>query len=102
MGFLEGEGIFGIKTGSSLYFQVAQKFTSQDSLNAIITFLTELRNLEIPKNSKISPINVTSAINVKTSVVSLVVSSIDALYYYVLPLLDSSKFYSRKYVDFKL
>lgn len=25
IGFLEGEGTFGIKTGSSLYFQVAQK-----------------------------------------------------------------------------
>lgn len=102
IGFIEAEGTFGIKTGSSLYFQVAQKSTSQESLNAIITFLTELRNLEIPKDSKISPINVTSVINVKTNVVSLVVSSTDALYYYILPLLNCSKFYSRKYVDFKL
>ena len=38
IGFIEAEGTFGIKTGSSLYFQVAQKITSQDSLNAIITF----------------------------------------------------------------
>lgn len=38
---LEAEGTFGIKTGSSLYFQVAQKMTSQESLNAMITFLTE-------------------------------------------------------------
>ena len=29
IGFIEGEGTFGIKTGSSLYFQVAQKNTSQ-------------------------------------------------------------------------
>ena len=29
IGFLEGEGTFGIKTGSSLYFQIAQKNTSQ-------------------------------------------------------------------------
>jgi hypothetical protein len=102
IGFIEAEGTFGIKTGSSLYFQVAQKFTSQDSLNAIITFLTGLRNLEIPKDSQILPVNVTSATNVRTNVVSIVVSNIDALYYYILPLLDSSKFYSRKYVDFKL
>lgn len=102
IGFIEAEGTFGIKTGSSLYFQVAQKLTSQDSLNAIITYLTELSNLEIPKDSRILPINVTSATNVKTNVMSIVVSSIDALYYYILPWLDCSKFYSRKYVDFKL
>lgn len=29
IGFLEGEGTFGIKTGSALYLQVAQKNTSQ-------------------------------------------------------------------------
>lgn len=29
IGFIEGEGTFGIKTGSSMYFQVAQKNTSQ-------------------------------------------------------------------------
>lgn len=29
IGFIEGEGIFAIKTGSALYFQVAQKNTSQ-------------------------------------------------------------------------
>ncbi len=33
---------------------------------------------------------------------SLALSNIDALYYYVLPWLDESKFYSRKYIDFKL
>jgi hypothetical protein len=39
IGFLEGEITFGIKIGSSLYFQVAQNFTSSygESLNAIIT-----------------------------------------------------------------
>jgi hypothetical protein len=52
-----------------------------------------LSNFEIPEDSKISPINVTSAINIKTNVVSIVISSTDALYYYILPLLDSSKFY---------
>lgn len=31
IGFLEGDGTFGIKTGSSLYFQVAQKNTSLES-----------------------------------------------------------------------
>lgn len=97
IGFIEAEGTFGIKTGSSLYFQVAQKITSQDSLNAIITFLTGLCNPEIPKNSGILPVSVTSATNIRTNVVSIVVSSIDTLYYYILPWLDSSKFYSRKH-----
>ena len=37
------------------------------SLNAIITFLTGLSNLEIPKDSRIlPPINVTSATNIRT------------------------------------
>ena len=46
IGFIEGEVTFGIKTGSSMYFQVAQKNTSQVCLNAIVYFLTRL-----PKNS---------------------------------------------------
>lgn len=29
MGFIEGEYTFGLKTGSTLYFQLAQKRTSQ-------------------------------------------------------------------------
>lgn len=37
-----------------------------------------------------------------TNVVSLVVNSVDSLYYYVLPFLDTSKMYSRKFIDFKL
>lgn len=103
IGFLEGEGTFGIKTGSALYFQVAQKNTSQQCLNAIIAFLIGLSsNKMVPTNSKILPVNVTSTTNVKTDVVSLVVSSVDALYYYILPLLDSSKMYTHKTVNFKL
>lgn len=102
IGFLEAEGTFGIRTGSSLYFQVAQKITSQDSLDRIITFLAGLTNSEIPNDSKILPVNVTSVTNIRTNVVSIVVSSVDALYYYILPWLDSSNFYSRKYEDFKL
>ena len=94
IGFIEAEGTFGIKTGSSLYFQVSQKNTSQDSLNAITTFLAGLYNIEIPKDSKILPVNVTSATNIRTNVVSIVVGSVDALYYYILPWLDSSNFYS--------
>ena len=47
IGFIEAEGTFGIKTGSSMYFQVAQKSTSQESLNAITACLTGLYNTEL-------------------------------------------------------
>ena len=100
IGFLEGEGTFGIKTGSALYFQVAQKNTSLESLNAISTFLTELPSALL--NSKILPLNVVSSINIKTDVISLMISSVDSLYYSVLPYLDTHKMYSRKAVDFQL
>jgi len=105
IGFLEGEGTFGIKTGSSLYFQVAQKNTSQECLNGITNFWLNLpSNATIynDPNNKILPINITNTINIRTNVVTLAIANIDALYYYLLPYLDSSKFYSRKAIDFKL
>jgi hypothetical protein len=85
-----------------MYFQVAQKNTSVKCLNAIITFLTNLKAINLKKDSKIIPLNVVSSINKKTNVVSLVVSNVDALYYYLLPLLDTSKMYTFKFTDFKL
>lgn len=106
IGFIEGEGTFGIKTGSSIYLQVAQKNTSIESLNAIIAFLTSLQSRQgkssLGKANRILPLNVVSTINKKTNVVSLVVSSVDALYYYILPLLDNSTMYTHKAMDFKL
>ena len=105
IGFIEGEGTFGIKTGSSLYMQVAQKNTSQECLNAITNFLISLsNNTEYfhAQSNKISPLNVTSTTNIKTNIVSLAIANIDALYFYILPLMDKSKFYTRKAIDFKL
>ena len=101
IGFIEGEDTFGIKTGSALYLQVAQKNTSQKSLNAITTFLTKLHHAAL-QDSKILPLTEVSTINVQTNVVSLTVNSVDSLYYYVLPYLDSSNMYTRKAMDFKL
>ena len=75
---------------------------------AIKTFLINLNSMIEPygvsnsNESVISPINVLSTINSKTSVMSLVVSSVDALYYYLLPLLDKRKMYTFKEMDFKL
>lgn len=101
IGFLEGEGTFGIKTGSSMYLQVSQKNTSIYSINAIIAFLNSLKS-NLLKDSKILPINILSTINKKTNVISVTISSVDALYYYILPLLDNSKMYTFKKMDFKL
>lgn len=101
IGFLEGEGTFGIKTGSSMYIQVAQKNTSLFCINAIIAFLNSLGS-NLLKNSKILPINVLSTINKNTNVISIVVSNVDALFYYILPLLENSNMYTLKKMDFKL
>ena len=88
-----------------MYFQVAQKNTSQECLNAIIYFLTKLpknrlqdtlnistRNLNSSERvNKILPLNVTSSINIRADVVSLVILSVDALHYHILPYLESHK-----------
>ena len=84
-----------------MYLQVAQKNTSQACLNAIVTFLTSLGSI-LKQYSKILPLNVVSTVNAKTNVTSLVVSSVDALYYYILPLLDNHTMYTYKYTSFKL
>lgn len=54
------------------------------------------------RKSKILPLNVVSTINKKTNVVSLVVNSVDNLYYCILPYLETYNMYTRKAVDFKL
>lgn len=64
LGFIEGEATFGIKTGSALYFQIAEKNTSPESLNNIITLLMWLPKIVFRK-SKILPMNVVSTINKK-------------------------------------
>jgi len=100
---VEGEGTFGIKTWSSLYIQVAQKNTSQVVLNAIADFYTSLPASEkLTKDSKILPLNVLTFNNKRTNVTSLVINSIDSLYYYILPYIDSYTMYTRKAIDYKL
>jgi len=84
-----------------MYLQVAQKNTSIYCINAIIAFLNSLKS-NLLKDSKILPINILSTINKKTNVISISISSVDALYYYILPLLDNSKMYTFKKIDFKL
>jgi hypothetical protein len=60
IGFIEGDGTFGIKN-SSPYFQIAQKNTSQATLDAIKIYISRLINV----NVQTSVTNVTSAINKK-------------------------------------
>jgi hypothetical protein len=100
IGFIEGDGTFGIKNGSP-YFQIAQKNSSKSTLNAIKSFIEGLPNFNV-QTIKLLPPSITSATNKSTNVISLVVNSIDSLYYYILPMLDASKLYSRKAIDFKL
>jgi hypothetical protein len=100
IGFIEGDGTFGIKNGSP-YFQIAQKNSSQSTLNAIKSFIEGLPNFN-EQTIKLLPPSITSATNKSTNVISLVVNSIDSLYYYILSMLDASKLYSRKAIDFKL
>jgi len=102
IGFIEGEGTFGIKTGSALYLQIAQNNTSSECLNAIKDFFLHTLTSKYTHDNKILPLNVVSSTNAKTNIVSLVINSVDALYYYVLPYLDVSKMYTRKAIDFKL
>lgn len=100
MGFIEAEGTYGIKNNSP-YFQIAQKNTSKYTLNAIKHFITTLPGSDKKPDKILSP-NVISTINKKTDVISLTVNSIDSLYFYLLPILDESKMYTRKKIDFKL
>lgn len=103
IGFIEGEGTFGIKNWSSLYMQVAQKNTSKEVLNAIANFLSSLPSSnEFASNCKILPLNVLSFENKRTKVISLVINSTDSLYYYILPYIESHTMYTRKYIDYKL
>ena len=85
-----------------MYFQIAPKITSVESLNAIKTFLINLKYSKGPKDSKILPLNIVNTINNKTNIMSLVISSVAALYYYIFPLLDTSKMYTFKVLGFKL
>lgn len=100
IGFIEGDGTFGIKNGSP-YFQISQKNSSLSLINALKVFISSLPNTTsslIP----LSPPRVNTSINQKSNVLSLTVNNIDSLYYFLLPFFDQSSFFSRKYLDFKL
>lgn len=107
IGLIEGDGTFGIKNRSP-YLQIAQKNTNEQTLNAIKTggnshrYISTNYRCKASDTINISSPNVTSSINKKTNVISLVINNIDSLYYYILPKLEESEMYSRKSIDFKL
>jgi len=53
-------------------------------------------------NLKLALLNVTSATNNKTNVIFKVINIIANLYYYIFPLLDNAKLYTRKTIDFQI
>jgi len=94
LGFVEGDGTFGIKNLVP-YFQVAQHNKNISVLNLVKDFLVKLAiDSSIP--NCVTPLNSISIFtNKKTNVSSLVVSDIDVLYYYILPLFNSVTFFTR-------
>lgn len=98
IGFIEGEGSFGLHT-IGVFFQIPQLNISDYTLKAIENFL-----LTLPNNSNINlpVIKPSYRLNNATNVISFVISDIDHLYYYIIPMLDTSKMYTRKYIDYKL
>lgn len=95
LGFVEGEGTFGIKNLSP-YFQIAQHARSAALLEAVKLFLT---SLSLKNTSKSSP---SISLNKTTNVLSIVISNIDVLYDYIVPFFQGLSFQTRKFVDFQL
>jgi len=103
LGFIEGEGTFGVKNNSP-YFQICQKDCSECTLRLINQFLVDLWDKNIFNYKVVPPISVSlsDTKNKETGVYSFVIQRIDALYYFYLPLFSGLTFRSRKYIDFKL
>lgn len=94
----EGEGTFGFKNLVP-YFQVGQHTKNLMVLNAITAFLQSLPKTFTFTLNSLPPI-VSEFINHTTSVAVLNISSIDALYDYLMFFLLDMPFQSRKSIDF--
>lgn len=99
LGFVEGEGTFGIK-GLSPYFQVGQHVRSLPVLASIRMFFGSLPNwVNLSLNSKV-PVS-TQSLNNRTDVVTYSIQDIDSLYDYVLFFFLGMPFQTRKFIDFQ-
>lgn len=103
VGFIEGEGTFGIKA-SNPYFQYAQLASNDALLNSMAQFLTKLpRAISTPILHYTPGASKPSvSLNKRTNVITYSYASIDFFYDYLLPFFLAAKFYTRKYVDFYL
>jgi hypothetical protein len=99
LGFVEGEGTFGIKNLTP-YFQVVQKDKSKNLMEAIKIYLSNLSKNQL--NDLSISVKPSLILNKTTRVISLMVTNIDSLYDYLLSFFNSLNFESRKYIDYKL
>jgi len=100
IGFIEGEGTFGIKNLMP-YFSIGQHARSAVVLDRIKLVLSSLPNtFNFTQDSE--PPVVTTTTNSRTNVISLSVQNIDSLYDYVIGFFLKNPFLSRKGYDFKL
>ena len=95
LGFVEGEGTFGYRHLVP-YFQLNMW---KIGLKAIERYLSNLfkKYTSITGNPEF---NVTYTLNKGTGVYSMTVTNIDTIYEYIIPLFESTPFYTRKKVDY--
>jgi len=98
LGFIEAEGTFGLKNFSP-FFQIGQNNRSYMVMDAIITFLQSLPKRFLFSVNTLSP-HVSKSLNTATNVSVLSISSIDALYDYLMFFLLDMPLQTRKAVDF--
>jgi len=98
LGFIEAEGTFGLKNFSP-FFQIGQNIRSSMVMDAIIAFLQSLPKRFLFSLNTLPP-HVSNSLNTSTSVSAISISSIDALYDYLMFFLLDMPFQTRKGVDF--
>lgn len=98
LGFIEAEGTFGLKNFSP-FFQIGQNIRSSMVMVAIIAFLQSLPKRFIFSLNTLPP-HVSNSLNTSTSVSAISISSIDALYDYLMFFLLDMPFQTRKGIDF--
>ncbi len=93
LGFVEGEGTFGYKHLVP-YFQIAQNQKNLFVLEAIENYM--LKTFNLPRDIGVFKYS----LNKGTGVYSLVISTVDIQFYYLLPFFESMSFLSRKNLDY--
>jgi len=97
LGFIEGEGTFGIKSNVP-YFQIAQHNRNRILMLAISIYLQKI--IASPSNLNSPDLRLNMSTNKATDVLTLAIVNIDTLYDQILPLFSTLFFYTRKQIDF--